>query len=182
MKKVKNKSLHKGNTSPNININTNNNTNNNKKYDIIKLQSLLEDLEKKDLEYDLIIQGLKEKINRTKHENNNLEKEIEQLKLDNNDINKMNKRLNFEYNYKRMEIKNKNEYNKNMENLNKNNTLGKYEKELEKNKELKNKIANVQEQINLYNNRFFELESILNYTNPDIQREGEEMKKFLSEL
>ena len=152
------------------------------KYDIFKLQSLLEDLEKKDLEYDLIIQGLKEKINRTKHENNNLEKEIEQLKLDNNDINKMNKRLNFEYNYKRMEIKNKNEYNKNMEKINEDNGLDKYKEELNKNKELKNKIANIQQNINNYQNRLYELESILNYTNPEIQKQGEEMKKCVSEL
>lgn len=53
---------------------------------------------------------------------------------------------------------------------------------MDKNKELKNKIANIQQEINNYQNRLYELESILNYTNPEIQKEGEEMKKFLSEL
>ena len=156
--------------------------NNNQKYDINKLQLLLEDLEKKDMEYDLIVKGLKEKINITKHENNALEKEIDQLKLENNDINKMNKRINLEYNYKKKKINNKIEYNKNMEKLNKDNNLEKYKEELDKNKELKNKIANIQQEINNYQNRLYELESILNYTNPEIQKEGEEMKKFLSEL
>ena len=182
MKKVKNKSLHKGNTSPNININTNNNTNNNKKYDIIKLQSLLEDLEKKDLEYDLIIKGLKEKINRTKRENTIIEKEIDQLKSENNDMNKKNKKIYLDNYFKKKEINNKKEFNKNMENLHKNNIEEKFKEELQKNKEIKNKIANIQQEINNYQNRLYELESILNYTNPDIQKEGEDMKKFLSEL
>ena len=168
----------KGNTSPNFNIN-NNNT---QKYDFIKLQSLLEELEKKDLEYDLIIKGLKEKINTTKRENNFLEKEIEQLKLDNNNINKTNKRLDIANKYQAKEIENKIEFDNNMENLNKNNVLDKYKEELNKNKEIKSKIYNIQNEINSYKNRLLELESILNYTNPDIQKQGEDMKQFLSEL
>ena len=152
------------------------------KYDIFQLQTLLEDLMKKDSEYDLIIKGLKEKINITKHENNNLEKEIEQLKSENNDINKTNKKLNFEYNIKKKEIKNEIDFNNNMTKLKKNNISDKYKEELDKNKDLKNKISHVQEEINVYKNRLIELESILNYTNPEIQNETEEMKKFLSEL
>ena len=69
-----------------------------------------------------------------------------------------------------------------MEKLNKDNNLEKYKEELDKNKELKNKIANIQQEIDNYQNRLYELESILNYTNPEIQKEGEEMKKFLGEL
>ena len=168
------KKIKKGITSPNFNTNH--------KYDRIKLQTLLEDLIKKDLEYDLIIKGLKEKINTTKRESNVLEKEIEQLKLDNDDINKTNKKLNIENDYKTKKIRNKVEFDKNLENLKKDNINIKYKKELERNKDIKNKIANIQGEINEYKNRIVELESILNYTNPEIQKEGEDMKKFLSEL
>ena len=168
------KKIKKGITSPNFNTNH--------KYDRIKLQSLLEDLIKKDLEYDLIIKGLKEKINTTKRESNVLEKEIEQLKLENDDIHKANRKLNFENDYKTKQIKNKVEFDKNLENLKKDNINIKYKKELDRNKVIKNKIANIQVEINGYKNRIVELESILNYTNPEIQKEGEDMKKFLSEL
>ena len=154
----------------------------NTKYDIFKLQALLEDLEKKDLEYDLIIKGLKEKINTTKHENNCLEKEIEELKTENNEINIANKRLKVDKNLKKIEIKNNIEYKNNMEKLNEKNYFDKYKEEIEKNKELKNKIDNIQQEINNYKNRLFELESILDYTNPEIQKQGEEMQKFLNEL
>ena len=147
----------KGNTSLNININNNNV----QKYDFYKLQSLLEELEKKDSEYDLIIKGLKEKINTTKRENNFLEKEIEQLKIDN--INKTNKRLDIKNKYQSKEIENKIEFNNNMENLNNNNLLDKYKEELNKNKDIKSKIYNIQKEINSYKNRLLELESILNY-------------------
>ena len=177
MKKSKSfneKKIKKGVTSPNFNTNH--------KYDRIKLQSLLEDLMKKDLEYDLIIKGLKEKINTTKRESNVLEKEIEQLKLDNDDINKANRKLNIENDYKIKKIKNKVEFDKNLENLKKDNINLKYKTELDRNKVIKNKIANIQAEINEYKNRIVELESILNYTNPEIQKEGEDMKKFLSEL
>ena len=159
-----------------------NNSNPNKKFDRSKLQSLLEDLIKKDEEYDLIIKGLKEKINTAKRENNVLEKEIGQLKSDNNCINKMNKKLNFENNYKTKEIQNKVDFNKSMEKLNNNNIMDKYKEELNKNKILKDKIIDVQLEINAYKSRISELESILNYTNPEIQKQGEEMQKFLSEL
>ena len=177
MKKSKSfneKKIKKGVTSPNFNTNH--------KYDRIKLQSFLEDLIKKDLEYDLIIKGLKEKINTTKRESNVLEKEIEQLKLDNDDINKANRKLNIENDYKIKKIKNKVEFDKNLENLKKDNINLKYKTELDRNKVIKNKIANIQAEINEYKNRIVELESILNYTNPEIQKEGEDMKKFLSEL
>ena len=177
MKKSKSfneKKIKKGVTSPNFNTNH--------KYDRIKLQSFLEDLIKKDLEYDLIIKGLKEKINTTKRESNVLEKEIEQLKLDNDDINKANRKLNIENDYKIKKIKNKVEFDKNLENFKKDNINLKYKTELDRNKVIKNKIANIQAEINEYKNRIVELESILNYTNPEIQKEGEDMKKFLSEL
>ena len=177
MKKSKSfneKKIKKGVTSPNFNTNH--------KYDRIKLQSFLEDLIKKDLEYDLIIKGLKEKINTTKRESNVLEKEIEQLKLDNDDINKANRKLNIENDYKIKKMKNKVEFDKNLENLKKDNINLKYKTELDRNKVIKNKIANIQAEINEYKNRIVELESILNYTNPEIQKEGEDMKKFLSEL
>ena len=65
----------------------NNDINNIKKYDIHKLNSLLDDLIKKDLEYDLIIQGYKEKINTKKRENNFLQKEIDQINQENDNIN-----------------------------------------------------------------------------------------------
>ena len=180
MKKIS-KNIKKSNTPKQRNL-SNTIKNDNTKFDIFKLQALLEDLEKKDLEYDLIIKGLKEKINTTKRENNFLEKEIEQLKEKNNEINIANKRLNLENNLKKIEIKNNIEYKNNMEKLNEKNYFDKYKEEIEKNKELKNKIDNIQQEINNYKNRLFELESILDYTNPEIQKQGEEMQKFLNEL
>ena len=180
MKKIskinKNKKIITGNPSHNLK------EADNKKFDIYQLQSLLEDLKKKDLEYDLIIKGLKEKINNTKRDNNYLDKEIEQLKSENIDIDIKNTRLNFENKYNKKEIKNKIEYNNKMEILKNDNINEKYKEELNRNKEIKNKISNIQQEINNYQNRLFELDSILNYTNPKIQKEGEDMKKFLSEL
>ena len=79
-------------------------------------------------------------------------------------------------------MKNKIEFDKNVKNLKTDNINIKYKKELDRNKDIKNKIANIQAEINGYKNRIEELESILNYTNPEIQKEGEDMKKFLSEL
>ena len=80
-KKIKNKSTNKYKIPiPDFidvtnNINNNNNHNNIdsnkiKKFDNHKLKSSLDDLINKDLEYDLIIQGYKEKINTKKRENN----------------------------------------------------------------------------------------------------------------
>ena len=180
MKKIS-KNIKKSNTPKQRNL-SNTIKNDNTKFDIFKLQALLEDLEKKDLEYDLIIKGLKEKINTTKHENNCLEKEIEELKTENNEINITNKRLKVEKNLKKIEIKNNIEYKNNMEKLNKNNYFDKYKEELDKNNELKIKISNIQQEINNYKNRLFELESILDYTNPEIQKQCEDMQKFLNEL
>ena len=153
-----------------------------KKYDIHKLNSLLDDLVKKDLESDLIIQGLKEKINAKKRENNLLQKEIATMSKENNDINKQNKKIRNEQDYKKKEKKIENKYKNNMNNLNMINIKDKYNQEICKNKEIRENIIKIKQEINLYKNKLIELESILNNTNSLIEKEGEEMKKFLNEL
>ena len=87
------------------NINNNKNLNNIKKFDNHKLKALLDELIKKDLEYDLIIQGYKEKINSKKRENNFLMKQIKELNKENEEMNNKNKKLNFEQDFKTKEKK-----------------------------------------------------------------------------
>ena len=126
----------------NIPNNENNKINSIKKYDKHKLNSLLDDLAKKDSEYDLIIQGLKEKINAKKRENNFLLKEIETISKNNNDITKQNKKIKIEQDIK---IKEKNiefKYKNNMNNLNMINIKDKYNQEISKNKEIKDNTNN----------------------------------------
>ena len=166
----------------NIPNNKNKDINTIKKYDIHKLNSLLDDLVKKDLESDLIIQGLKEKINAKKRENNFLQKEIATMSKENNDINKQNKKIRNEQDYKKKEKKIENKYKNNMNNLNMINIKDKYNQEICKNKEIRENIIKIKQEINLYKNKLIELESILNNTNSLIEKEGEEMKKFLNEL
>ena len=166
----------------NIPKNKNNNINTIKKYDIHKLNSLLDDLAKKDSEYDLIIQGLKEKINAKKRENNFLLKEIETISKNNYDITKQNKKIKIEQDIK---IKEKNiefKYKNNMNNLNMINIKDKYNQEISKNKEIKENIIKIKQEINLYKNKLIELDTILNNNNSLIEKEEKEMKKFLSEL
>ena len=166
----------------NISSNKNNNINNIKKYDKHKLNSLLDDLVKKDLEYDLIIQGLKEKINTKKRENNFLLKEIESISKENNDISKQNKKIKIEHDLKTKETNIEFKYKNSMNNLNMINIKDKYNQEISKNKEIKENIIKIKQEINLYKNKLIELDTILNNNNSLIEKEEKEMKKFLSEL
>ena len=166
----------------NIPNNENNKINTIKEYDKHKLNSFLDDLAKKDSEYDLIIQGLKEKINAKKRENNFLLKEIETISKNNNDITKQNKKIKIEQDIK---IKEKNiefKYKNKMNNLNMINIKDKYNQEISKNKEIKENIIKIKQEINLYKNKLIELDTILNNNNSLIEKEEKEMKKFLSEL
>ena len=166
-----------------INIpNNKNNINNIKKYDKHKLNSLLDDLVKKDLEYDLIIQGLKEKINTKKRENNFLLKEIESISKENSDISKQNKKIKIEHDLKTKETNIEFKYKNSMNNLNMINIKDKYNQEISKNKEIRENIIKIKQEINLYKNKLIELDSILNNNNSLIEKEEKEMKKFLSEL
>ena len=113
-KKIKSKSTNKYkipipdfiDVTNNINNNNHNNIDLNKikKFDNHKLKSLLDDLINKDLEYDLIIQGYKEKINTKKRENNFLMKQIQELNKENEDMNNK-KKLNFEQDKKQKKKK-----------------------------------------------------------------------------
>ena len=162
--------------------NYNNNLNNIKKFDNHKLKSLLDDLIQKDLEYDLIIQGYKEKINTKKRENNFLMKQIQELNKENDEMNNKNKKLNFEQDYKTKEKKIEIKYKNNIDNLNMINLKEKYNQEINRNKEIKEKIMKIKQDINIYKNKLKELETILNNGNYAIEKEEENMKKFLSEL
>lgn len=154
----------------------------NKEVDIHKLRSLYEELQNKDHEYDLLIKGLKDKIYTTKKENNILSREIEKLKSANYDMDKNTTRLNKENVYKQKELINTNIYNENKEKYNKSYLVNKYKEEFAKSQLIKKKILFTQSEISKYKAELEEIESILNYTNPEIYRESEEMKKFLEEL
>ena len=162
--------------------NSNNKLNNIKKFDIHKLSSLLDDLVKKDLEYDLIIKGYKEKINTKKRENNFLMQEIQTINKQNKEMNNNNKKLNVIHDIKTKENKIEVNYKNNIANLNMMNIKEKYNQEIIKNKEIKENIIKIQRDINIYKNRLNELEMILNKGNFIIEKEEENMKKFLSEL
>ena len=69
-----------------------------------------------------------------------------------------------------------------MNNLNMINIKDKYNKEICKNKEIKENIIKIKQEINLYKNKLIELDTILNNNNSLIEKEEKEMKKFLSEL
>ena len=125
----------------------NNKINNIKKFDINKLTSLLDDLIKKDLEYDLIIQGYKEKINAKKRENNFLQKEVEQMKLENNNMNKKNNKIKNENDFKTKEKKIEINYKNNINNINMMNIKEKYNQEIKTNKEIKEKIIKIKNEI-----------------------------------
>ena len=191
-KKIKSKSTNKYkipipdfiDVTNNINNNNHNNIDLNKikKFDNHKLKSLLDDLINKDLEYDLIIQGYKEKINTKKRENNFLMKQIQELKKQNDEMNNKNKKLNFEQDYKTKEKKIEIKYKNNIDNLNMINLKEKYNQEINRNKEIKEKIMKIKQDINIYKNKLKELETILNNGNYAIEKEEDNMKKFLSEL
>ena len=191
-KKIKSKSTNKYkipipdfiDVTNNINNNNHNNIDLNKikKFDNHKLKSLLDDLINKDLEYDLIIQGYKEKINTKKRENNFLMKQIQELNKENEDMNNKNKKLNFEQDYKTKEKKIEIKYKNNIDNLNMINLKEKYNQEINRNKEIKEKIMKIKQDINIYKNKLKELETILNNGNYAIEKEEDNMKKFLSEL
>ena len=191
-KKIKSKSKNKYkipipdfiDVTNNINNNNHNNIDLNKikKFDNHKLKSLLDDLINKDLEYDLIIQGYKEKINTKKRENNFLMKQIQELNKENEDMNNKNKKLNFVQDYKTKEKKIEIKYKNNIDNLNMINLKEKYNQEINRNKEIKDKIIKIKQNINIYKNKLKELETILNNGNYAIEKEEDNMKKFLSEL
>ena len=169
---------------PNLsNLNNNNKINKSLiKYDNNKLNCLLDDLIKKDLKYDLIIQGIKEKINTKKRENNYLEKEIEQLNKETNNIIENNKKLNMNTVYKKKENKINFNYKTNVENIRINYMDEKYKEELNKYNEIKDKISRIKNEINEYQNKKIELKSLLYNNNECFYKEEEKMKKFLSEL
>ena len=164
------------------NINNNNNLNNIKKFDNHKLKALLDELIKKDLEYDLIIQGYKEKINSKKRENNFLMKQIKELNKENEEMNNKNKKLNFEQDFKTKEKKIEIKYKNQIDNLDMIKIQDKYNQEIKRNVEIKQNIIKIKKDINIYKNKLKELETILNNGNYAIEKEEENMKKFLSEL
>ena len=153
-----------------------------KKFDNHKLNCLLDDLIKKDSEYDLIIQGYKEKINTKKRENNYLTKNIQDITKENNDMNNKNKKLNFKKDYKIKEEKIEFDYKNKIKNLNEISLKEKYNQEIKKNQEINNQIIRIKQKINEYKNKLKELETILNNKNNIIEKEEENMKKFLNEL
>ena len=153
-----------------------------KKFDNNKLNYLLDDLIKKDLEYDLMIQGYKEKINTKKRENNFLMKEIQEINKENSEINNKNKKLNFKQEFKIKEKKIEFNYKNKIDNLNEINLKEKYNQEIKKNNEINNQIIKIKQDINKYKNKLKELEIILNNENNFIEKEEENMKKFLNEL
>ena len=153
-----------------------------KKFDNHKLNCLLDDLIKKDSEYDLIIQGYKEKINTKKRENNFLMKNIQEISKENNDMNNKNKKLNFKKDYKIKEEKIEFDYKNKIKNLNEISLKEKYNQEIKKNQEINEQIIKIKQEINEYKNKLKELETILNNKNNIIEKEEENMKKFLNEL
>ena len=109
-------------------------------------------------------------------------KQIQELNKENDEMNNKNKKLNFEKDYKTKEKKIEIKYKNNIDNLNMINLKEKYNQEINRNKEIKEKIMKIKQDINIYKNKLKELETILNNGNYAIEKEEDNMKKFLSEL
>ena len=159
-----------------------NNNNKNRQYDLFQLQSLLDELKNKDQEYNLIIKGLKDRIFETKKENNILLREINELKQNNFKMYRNNKDILDENQMDTKLKKNDSQFKENKNDLNKIKIIDKQKDEIDKNLIIAKKLINTQTLINQYKERMLSLESVLNYTDSQIKKETEEMKKFISEL
>ena len=143
---------------------------------------MISELTETNKEYEIRLKGLKEKLLLEKKENTNLYKQLRNLT---NNINESNNeiqknKINGEY-YLHKEENNINSDNSNL-NLRNQSYNNKIEDELKKQKELKNKISLIDNEIMKYQMMINQIENVNELNNQEIKQQNEDMIKFLQNI
>ena len=147
-----------------------------------ELDYMISELTETNKEYEIRLKGLKEKLLLEKKENTNLYKQLRNLT---NNINESNNeiqknKINGEY-YLHKAENNINSDNSNL-NLRNQSYNNKIEDELKKQKELKNKISLVDNEILQYQTMINQIENINQINNQEIQQQNQDMIEFLQNI
>ena len=143
---------------------------------------MISELTETNKEYEIRLKGLKEKLLLEKKENTNLYKQLMNLT---NNINESNNeiqknKINGEY-YLHKAENNINSDNSNL-NLRNQSYNNKIEDELKKQKELKNKISLIDNEIMKYQMMINQIENVNELNNQEIKQQNEDMIKFLQNI
>ena len=147
-----------------------------------ELDYMISELTETNKEYEIRLKGLKEKLLLEKKENTNLYKQLRNLT---NNINETNNeiqknKINGEY-YLHKAENNINSDNSNL-NLRNQSYNNKIEDELKKQKELKNKISLIDNEIMKYQMMINQIENVNELNNQEIKQQNEDMIKFLQNI
>ncbi len=147
-----------------------------------ELDYMISELTETNKEYEIRLKGLKEKLLLEKKENTNLYKQLRNLT---NNINESNNeiqknKINGEY-YLHKAENNINSDNSNL-NLRNQSYNNKIEDELKKQKELKNKISLIDNEIMKYQMMINQIENVNELNNQEIKQQNEDMIKFLQNI
>ena len=147
-----------------------------------ELDYMISELSEKNKDYEIRLKGLKEKLLLEKKENTNLYKQLRNLT---NNINETNNeiqknKINGEY-YLHKAENNINSDNSNL-NLRNQSYNNKIEDELKKQKELKNKISLIDNEIMKYQMMINQIENVNELNNQEIKQQNEDMIKFLQNI
>ena len=147
-----------------------------------ELDYMISELTETNKEYEIRLKGLKEKLLLEKKENTNLYKQLRNLT---NNINETNNeiqknKINGEY-YLHKTENNINSDNSNL-NLRNQSYNNKIEDELKKQKELKNKISLIDNEIMKYQMMINQIENVNELNNQEIKQQNEDMIKFLQNI
>ena len=147
-----------------------------------ELDYMISELTETNKEYEIRLKGLKEKLLLEKKENTNLYKQLMNLT---NNINESNNeiqknKINGEY-YLHKAENNINSDNSNL-NLRNQSYNNKIEDELKKQKELKNKISLIDNEIMKYQMMINQIENVNELNNQEIKQQNEDMIKFLQNI
>ena len=147
-----------------------------------ELDYMISELTETNKEYEIRLKGLKEKLLLEKKENTNLYKQLRNLT---NNINESNNeiqknKINGEYYLNKAENNiNSDNSNLNLRNQSYNNKI---EDELKKQKELKNKISLIDNEIMKYQMMINQIENVNELNNQEIKQQNEDMIKFLQNI
>jgi hypothetical protein len=147
-----------------------------------ELDYMISELSEKNKDYEIRLKGLKEKLILEKKENIELYKQLRNLT---NNINETNNKIqknkiDDEYNLHKAENNiNSDNSNLNLRNQSYNNKI---EDELKKQKELKNKISLIDNEIMKYQMMINQIENVNELNNQEIKQQNEDMIKFLQNI
>ena len=147
-----------------------------------ELDYMISELSEKNKDYEIRLKGLKEKLILEKKENIELYKQLRNLT---NNINETNNKIqknkiDDEYNLHKAENNINSDNSKfNLRNQSYNNKI---EDELKKQKELKNKISLIDNEIMKYQMMINQIENINQINNQEIQQQNQDMIEFLQNI